>query len=124
MPDDGPPGAGTCADPLVFERLLAGSAQDWHLLEADPSGCCARFRFTGAFQGARVIWDCTLTTLAAARAPRNFIDVGPADGAVRAIRVGLDLPAIDAATIRKTIVMIRQYRLLAPGLHEYGDPRA
>ena len=91
-------------------------------------------RFTGPFQGRRITWDTSITTLEhefgvrhRSRQPhisprlRQFIDVGPADGDIRTLRIGLNVGRIDEPVIRKTIIMIRQYKLLHEGYHEYGE---
>ena len=40
--------------------------------------------------------------------------------AVYQLNVGLDLPIIDEPVIKKTIIMIRNYKLLAVGKIEFG----
>ncbi len=114
-----------CADSEAFDGLLRAAGIAWQTLAADPAGQFARLRFTGPFQGRRVIWNCTLSTLVSVHAPRNFIEVGAEEATGRAIHIGLDIAAIDTAAIRKTIIMVRQYKLLGPGRHEFGvDARA
>lgn len=91
-------------------------------------------RFTGPFQGQRITWDASISTLEhefrvrrlSRRTRTNprlrqFIDVGPADGDTRPLRVGLNVERLDEPVIRKTIIMIRQYKLLHEGYHEYGE---
>jgi hypothetical protein len=39
------------------------------------------------------------------------------------LRVGLDLQRIDRPAIEKMIIMIRNYRNLRYGRHEYGEAR-
>jgi len=38
-------------------------------------------------------------------------------------RVVLDIPRIDEPAILRTIIMIRNYKRLYPGRHEFGEPR-
>lgn len=94
-----------CLDPLGGERV--------------------RLRFEGRLLGRPVTWDATLCTLNACtpRAIRRFIEVGDttADG-VRLV-VGLDVPSIDAPTLQKTVIMIRGWKNLRPGRHDYGEPK-
>ena len=40
---------------------------------------------------------------------------------VHSLTAALNLPAIDEAAILRTIIMIRQYKRLQPGRHQYGD---
>ena len=91
-------------------------------------------RFTGPFEGRQVTWDTCITTLEHEFRTRHhsrqthgnpqlrqYIDVGPADGDIRPLRIGLNVERLDEPVIRKAIIMIRQYRLLHEGYHEYGE---
>lgn len=94
---------------------------DFDLL--DPPGTVrVRLRFDGRFQGRSVRWDATLETLQASAQPRNYIEIGEEGPAGRRLHVGLDVPLIDLPTVRKTVVMIRNYKRLQPGRHEFGTP--
>jgi len=88
----------------------------------------ARFDFTGPFQQDGVSWHCELCTLAHIAAEtgqhelQQFLEVTPCEAEHSFdIRVGLMLDRIDAAAIHKTIIMIRQYKNIAVGLHRYGE---
>ncbi len=93
----------------------------------------ARFRFRGPFQGREICWDATFLTLENyhARQPasadpvtrRPFIEIGAVDSDPRPLTVALDIPHIDEAAILRAIVMIRQYRRLHVGRHEFGLAR-
>jgi hypothetical protein len=86
------------------------------------------------FQNQEIVWDATLVTLAHyyAEQPepaqpevrRAFLEIGGLTAHGRAIRVALDIPVIDEAVILRTIIMIRNYKRLHPGRHEFGEPRA
>lgn len=78
-----------------------------------------KLRFTGPFEGELVTWDATLIALAPGN-QRNFIEVGEAGAQGIALTVGLNVSSIDVPTIRKTMMMIRQYKRLQRGRHEYG----
>lgn len=92
----------------------------------------AKFRFSGPFLGRTVIWNTELLTFDAEQKSlrleckplprRSFrsIEVGPPSTEGIALRVVLDVDEITAPVIQKTIVMIRNYKLLAPGYHEFG----
>jgi len=94
----------------------------------------ARFTFTGRFLNQEIVWDTTLLTLAQylAEQPQStqpvvrsaFLEVSDDTLHGRAIRVVLDIPRIDEPAIVRTIIMIRQYKRLQPGRHEFGEPRA
>ncbi len=97
-------------------------------------GPSARIRFSGHLQGREVIWQARLRTLEdvwrerrggePADTPmilRQYIDIAPdGDPAAWPLEVALAVPAIDAPTVFKTIIMIHNYKRLAPGRHEYG----
>jgi hypothetical protein len=103
--------------------------EEAELLDA-PGGNALRLRFPGPFEGRTVTWDATFVALGdpemragSGTSAGNFIEIG-ADGPNGvAIRVGLQVARIDAPTIRKTMIMIRRYRRLRRGRHDYGaDP--
>jgi hypothetical protein len=98
-----------------------------------PEAERAHIQFTGMFQGNEVIWDAVIVTLAyyyreqyhAGKLPGadfslpQFIEVEAAADGMWKLKVGLNVPCIDDATLRKTIIMIRNYKRLHLGLHEY-----
>lgn len=79
----------------------------------------ARLRFTGPFQGQTVVWDCEFVTLYEARSQRNFIEVGSPQSSGVPLRVGLSIAAIDTPAIEKMVLMIRHYKRLRAGRHEW-----
>jgi hypothetical protein len=113
---------------------LAGADLPYRAL-SPLGGTSARVRFTGMFQGQAVVWDAEILTLAAydrrqarlataravSRAWRQFIEIGAQSAQGRALSVGLAVPRIDAATVLRCIIMIRNYKRLWPGRHEFGD---
>ena len=96
----------------------------------------ARVVFDGSLDGVPQRWVARLRTLQhcyqelgqdvplgfAPVALRQYLEVGEPEEAGRRLEVGLMVPAIDGPTIAKTIIMIRQYRRLRPGRHEFGPP--
>lgn len=87
-------------------------------------------QFQGNFLGERVVWDMTLATLASHRdslaapasLPCPFIQIDAGVNGVYPILVGLDLPCIDEPAIRKTIIMVRNYKRLRIGTIEFCPP--
>ena len=91
-----------------------------------------RFRFRGNFEGKEIVWDAHLYTLAyyvykvakfSRPAPpiQQFIHVGGMGKKGRRIEIGLNLPEIDNGAVMKTMIMIRQYKRLVAGRHDYGE---
>jgi len=91
--------------------------------------------FDGTFRGDPVTWDVTLYTLRYFHARRceqschandvvselrQFIEVGEAGRSGRSLEIGLAVDAIDRRTVLKAMIMIRQYRRLHEGRHEFG----
>jgi hypothetical protein len=89
-----------------------------------PGGERLRLRFRGPFEGRTVTWDATLVALRRPGHPAggNFIEIGADGPAGVAITVGLQVERIDPPTVRKTMIMIRRYKRLRRGRHDYGGP--
>jgi len=104
----------------------------YHLL-APPNAVQARFAFTGVYENLEVVWDTTLLTLTHYQAEQAvslqpvqhsaFLEVGDETTHGRAIRVVLDIPHVDEPAILRTIIMVRNYKRLRFGRHEFGDIR-
>lgn len=83
--------------------------------------------FRGLFQGRTVTWEMSLGTLEhfrtiAAHAEEHrcpFIEISEGLGECHQLKVGLELELIDEPVIRKTIIMIRNYKRLATGKLEF-----
>jgi hypothetical protein len=115
----------------AFRSLLAQAGGDHAYLSALPD-TMVRVRFLGPFEGREQLWDMTLCTLnrywadraGPDRPPhgRLFFEVGEIAEGMRPITVGLSVPSIDEATVRKTIIMVRNYKRLRVGRHEWGEP--
>lgn len=84
-------------------------------------GPTARIRFIGHFQDEEVVWDAHLVALAETvpEAPQ-FLDIGRSTARGVPIRIGLNVPRIDRPTVMKTLIMVRNYKLLRAGRHEFG----
>jgi hypothetical protein len=112
-----------------FLAILADNGQEF-LYTGEPAADCAKIRFAGMFQGAEVLWDATVMTLARynalqaeSRLPASryrFIDIDPRGDTTRKIMIVLDLEKIDRPALLKTIIMVRKYKRLHTGRHEFG----
>ena len=101
-------------------------------------GQTAHIRFTGHFQGRQVIWDTRLVTLQEIYQQGKtagtfsvdkpvllpqFIEIEETRPTEMRLKIGVDVPTIDAPTVFKSMIMIHNYKRLRIGRHEYGPSR-
>jgi len=79
----------------------------------------ARFIFTGPYEGEEIRWNTLLQRLDD-RTTHSSIEIGDDHGEGRRLTVTLAIPEVDEPAILRTVVMIRQYKRLRPGRHEFG----
>ena len=91
--------------------------------------------FLGPFQGKIVVWNMTLSSLgqlkkiaddvteiSSQQLPyQSFIEIATGNDDVFPLQVVLDVAVIDVATIKKSIIMIRNYKRLAIGRMAFGS---
>ncbi|RRQ22021.1 hypothetical protein [Thiohalobacter thiocyanaticus] len=82
------------------------------------AGTEAQFEFIGRFDGVAVIWQARLLALGSGER-EQFIEIGPAVGERRQLTVGLALERVTPPDILKTVIMIRNYKRLREGRHEW-----
>jgi hypothetical protein len=111
----------------VRQRQVRKDVLDEAELLDVPGAPELRLRFRGGFEGRAVTWLATLRALAAPDSdgttgalPASYIEIGEDRPDGVPIEVGLPVAAVDEPTIRKAMIMIRQYRRLRRGRHEYG----
>jgi hypothetical protein len=116
-----------------FSLQLQQRQADFICTTALP-GSAAAVAFLGTFQGQTVLWQMTLATLQYYRQSHKvpgvtgdssvfgkpFIEILPGQQGCHALYVGLDLGIIDEAVIKKSIIMIRNYKRLAAGKMEFS----
>ncbi|MDH5395998.1 MAG: hypothetical protein OEW97_06955 [Gammaproteobacteria bacterium] len=86
------------------------------------------FQFNGPFQGKDVLWNTHLYTLSYFAEIncltninlKQFIDIEPAASDTMNLQVALNIPVVNEPAIQKMMIMIRQYKKLSAGRHEYG----
>jgi hypothetical protein len=101
--------AGTLSSqPLDNEITLLG----------EPGGPQVQLRFTGPFEGRTVTWDAVFRTVGENQP--NAIEIGIEGPHGFPLTVTLALPRFDLPAIRKAVIMIRQYKRLHYGRHEFG----
>jgi len=80
----------------------------------------AHFRFTGFFQGREVIWDTELIPLRKSEQSRQSVQIGEGTDDEIPLKIVLDLPCITEPDVLKSIIMIRNYKRLHAGRHEWS----
>jgi hypothetical protein len=101
------------------DELAAGG--DDYVCDGPLGGRGARLRFIGRYQDRDVVWDAELIALAAdGGAAAQFLDIGAPGPRGVPISIGLGVSFIDRPTVLKAIVMVRNYKRLRPGRHEFG----
>lgn len=92
-----------------------------------PGGESLQLHFQGPFQGRLVSWQATLFTPTGwasrfdeAEPVQNVIEVLEGQGKTYTLNICLKVAVIDLPTVRKAIMMVRQYKRLRLGRHRYG----
>jgi len=98
---------------------LTQPLQEFELLEQDVDGRWVKLRFHGPFEGSDTLWDATFK-IRERDCGRNIIEIGQGGSDGRSLTVILALPRFDLPAIRKTIIMVRQYKRLHVGRIEFG----
>lgn len=112
-----------------LRSALAQNGADYALLSALPD-TRVHARFIGRFEKREVVWDMRLFTLAryeqergkvSEAALRGLMQIAPVAEHVYQLEVALNVPLIDEPALKKTIVMMRNYRQLHLGLRTWAD---
>ena len=88
----------------------------------------AHIQFEGLFQGETVTWDTHFFTLNGYKAQqednnkiqKQFIDIEPIDSNNLKLTIALKIAEINHQNIQKMMIMVKQYKNLSLGRHEYG----
>lgn len=88
----------------------------------------AHIQFEGPFQGKTVTWDTHFFTLNSYVAQQSnkidtqkqFIDIEPVEANIMKLTIALKIPDVNHQHIQKMMIMIKQYKNLSIGRHEYG----
>jgi len=108
-------------------------AEEFKIIHRD-SEQSVRLTFNGVFEGRQVVWNAHIKTLYACyleqtaamtdnkqvQKLRQFIDIGFCNGEYQ-VNIGLNLTQIDEPAIKRAIIMMRKYKRLHLGRHEYGE---
>ncbi|MEO1767093.1 hypothetical protein [Thiobacter aerophilum] len=115
----------------ALARELAAQGRDYLILTPLPAAF-AEVRFLGCIEGRAVVWRLRLATLEQYQVEHGLLPTPPARA--RGVmdlskeqpdcwraQVALAVPVIDEPVVRKTIVMMRNYRALRAGCKVWGD---
>ncbi len=118
----------------LFKRLTESSIE--YIADTALGEAIAVVEFAGEFEGQPVVWKATVTALnadqnaarnfQAAQAAVQYIDVSTeqhAENDVLPVEIGLFVSQIDEPTVFKVIMMVRQYKNLRRGRHEFSGLR-
>lgn len=117
-----------------FKQALSAKAQDYVLRSTLPTDN-AQVWFIGKLNDEEILWHATFQTSASyysdspnndalgtdATAEKSFISVGATQQGVAKLHVVLAVDTIDEPTIKKAIIMVRNYKRLAVGRHDFGS---
>ena len=106
--------------PLLYKQLTNSRIE--YIAHSVLGEAKASIAFAGQLEGQSVIWHATLIALKAGGAESviQYIDVtGQHNSDGYAVEIGLPVYAIDEPTVLKSITMIRQYKKLHQGRHEF-----
>lgn len=110
-----------------MRTALAAQGADFALLSPLPASR-VHARFIGRFDNREVLWDMQLHTLARYQQERDYLPdttlrglmrIAPGSDHVYPLEVALNVPTIDEPTLKKTIVMMRNYKQLHLGLRTW-----
>lgn len=112
-------------------RCLEDSCIDYLAL-TPLGGPHATIQFVGKFEGESVLWTATIFALKSPQTgpdvnvrvknkDKQYIDIALKNGSgvERDVEIGLPISSVDESTILKTMTMLRQYKNLHRGRHEY-----
>ncbi|WP_455206060.1 hypothetical protein [Kaarinaea lacus] len=117
-----------------FKQALSAKAQDYVLHSTLPTDN-AQLWFIGKLNDEEILWHATFQTSASyysnppnseilgmdATAAKSFISVAAAQQGVAKLHAVLAVDTIDEPTIKKGIIMIRNYKRLTVGRHDFGS---
>ena len=109
-------------------------AEDFKIIDRE-SEQSVRLEFSGMFEGRQVTWNAHIQTLNACYHEllhkatevdqddskwRQFIEIDVQNNTYY-VTIGLNLRQIDESAIKMAIIMMRKYKRLHRGRHEYGE---
>ena len=108
---------------LLFKRLTESPVE--YIADSIIGEDSAVVKFTGEFEGEPVIWNAMIVALNArpSQSTTQYIEIAPLEHHGKNsldVKIGLFVTKIDEPTVIKVIKMIRQYKNLSRGRHEFS----
>jgi len=107
-----------------FRKVLSIQNTSYLLLTEIPANKVF-VQFEGRFENKPVVWNACIRTVEdysrnhpVSEDPSQFIDIKKEHN-IYNLEIALNIYQIDQAVIERTIIMIRKYKKLKPGRHEY-----
>ncbi len=104
-----------------LQRRLAARPGEPFLCATPLPAASARLWFAGRFAGRPVLWEARVEALGRDGGPQ-YIEIGAPQGERVPVAIGLACARIDRPTLRKTVIMLRNYRRLRHGRIEFRGP--
>lgn len=110
-----------------LRHLNSSNKPAYHLIST-PGEIPTRFSFDGLLLDRPTTWETTLWTTSDYPEPSpcpegqsQFMHIGDTEAGITPITIVLNLPEIDEGAMLKTLIMIRKYKRLRPGLICFGS---
>jgi hypothetical protein len=103
----------------TFLARLVATGMDY-LPDSRLPGKLAAIRFAGSLAGKRIIWDARIQAQGRHSTAPQFIEVADEGYPLRRVSIGLNVEVIDRQVVERTIIMMRKYKRLRVGRHEFG----
>jgi predicted Rossmann-fold nucleotide-binding protein len=105
-------------------RLKKGNLPFRLISDRDPDHI--ELEFPGTYQGRDVIWHARVIRLPRPEPPQTecqqYIDITDNNGVTVPIQIGLCVAELDTPALRKTVIMVQNFKRLQPGRHRFSVP--
>jgi len=102
---------------LLKSQMMASSSE--FLCFSELPNTLVEVLFIGRFQDRDVVWEMRLRSIGE-QGKLSFMEITPDPSGNMLLKIELAVSMIDETIIKKTIIMIRNYRRIKVGRHEWG----
>lgn len=107
-------------------RQMLDQQKKSYLLDSSLPASQVSLQFEGPFDNKNIVWQASIMTMQeyaktskVSNDPAQIIDIAIIDG-VYHLKIVLNVKQIDRVVIEGSIIMIRKYKRLRLGRHQYG----